>query len=60
MGYVKTLYIDGLKRFEHFKIEFNEHLSILVGDNCTGMQTSLFCKICLIWKTLELFKIILT
>ena len=33
MGYVKTLYIDGLKRFEHFKIEFNEHLSILVGEN---------------------------
>ena len=39
MGYVKTLYIDGLKRFEHFKIEFNEHLSILVGENEAGKST---------------------
>lgn len=41
MGYVKTLYIDGLKRFEHFKIEFNEHLSILVGENEAGKSTIL-------------------
>ena len=30
MGYVKKLYIDGLKRFNHFEIEFNDeklHLS---------------------------------
>lgn len=41
MGCVKTLYIDGLKRFEHFKIEFNEHLSILVGENEAGKSTIL-------------------
>ena len=41
MGYVKTLYIDGLKRFEHFEIEFNEHLSILVGENEAGKSTIL-------------------
>ena len=43
MGYVKTLYIDGLKRFEHFKIEFG--LSTLFQTNffrlffryCTGV-----------------------
>ena len=41
MGYVKTLYIDGLKRFEHFEIEFNERLSILVGENEAGKSTIL-------------------
>lgn len=28
MGYVKKTYIDGLKRFEHFEIEFNELRSV--------------------------------
>ncbi|SKA65418.1 Predicted ATP-dependent endonuclease of the OLD family, contains P-loop ATPase and TOPRIM domains [Eubacterium uniforme] len=41
MGYVKNLYIDGLKRFEHFEIEFNECLSILVGENEAGKSTIL-------------------
>ena len=41
MGYVKKLYIDGLKRFEHFEIEFNECLSILVGENEAGKSTIL-------------------
>ena len=41
MGYVKKLYIDGLKRFDHFEIEFNERLSILVGENEAGKSTIL-------------------
>ena len=41
MGYVKTLYIDGLKRFDHFKIDFNKRLSILVGENEAGKSTIL-------------------
>ena len=41
MGYVKKLYIDGLKRFNHFEIEFNERLSILVGENEAGKSTIL-------------------
>ena len=41
MGYVKKLYIDGLKRFNHFDIEFNERLSILVGENEAGKSTIL-------------------
>lgn len=41
MGYIKKLYIDGLKRFEHFEIEFNERLSILVGENEAGKSTIL-------------------
>lgn len=41
MGYVKTLYIDGLKRFAHFKIDFNKRLSILVGENEAGKSTIL-------------------
>ena len=43
MGYVKTLYIDGLKRFEHFKIEFNEHLSIIVGEK-NEIVYNILCK----------------
>lgn len=39
MGYIKKLYIDGLKRFTHFEIEFNERLSILVGENEAGKST---------------------
>ena len=41
MGYVKKLFIDGLKRFNHFDIEFNERLSILVGENEAGKSTIL-------------------
>ena len=41
MGYVKKLYIDGLKRFEKFEIDFNERLSILVGENEAGKSTIL-------------------
>lgn len=41
MGYIKKLYIDGLKRFTHFEIEFNERLSILVGENEAGKSTIL-------------------
>ena len=41
MVYIKKLYIDGLKRFEHFEIEFNERLSILVGENEAGKSTIL-------------------
>lgn len=41
MGYIKKLYIDGFKRFEHFEIEFNEQLNILVGENEAGKSTIL-------------------
>ena len=41
MGYIKRLYIDGLKRFNHFEIEFNERLSVLVGENEAGKSTIL-------------------
>ncbi len=41
MGFVKKLFIDGLKRFSHFEIEFNECLSILVGENEAGKSTIL-------------------
>jgi predicted ATP-dependent endonuclease of OLD family len=41
MGCVKKLYIDGFKRFNHFEIEFNERLSILVGENEAGKSTIL-------------------
>ena len=41
MGYVKKLYIGGFKRFTHFEIEFNERLSILVGENEAGKSTIL-------------------
>lgn len=41
MGYIKRLYIDGLKRFDYFEIEFNERMNILVGENEVGKSTIL-------------------
>lgn len=41
MKYIKRLYIDGFKRFKQFDIEFNDRLSILVGENEAGKSTIL-------------------
>lgn len=41
MNYIKNLTIVGFKKFKTFKIEFNEHLNILVGENEAGKSTIL-------------------
>lgn len=41
MGYVRTLYIKGFKKFNEITVHFNEHTNILVGENEAGKSTIL-------------------
>lgn len=41
MGYIKTLYIKGFKKFDKITVQFNEHMNILVGENEAGKSTIL-------------------
>ena len=41
MGYIRTLYIKGFKKFNEITIQFNEHTNILVGENEAGKSTIL-------------------
>lgn len=41
MGYIKTLYIKGYKKFDEITVQFNEHMNILVGENEAGKSTIL-------------------
>jgi len=38
---LKEIVIENFKYFKHFELEFNDSLSILVGDNETGKSTLL-------------------
>lgn len=41
MNYIKSLHIEGFKKFTAIDIEFNEHMNILVGENEAGKSTIL-------------------
>ena len=42
MGYsIKTLYIDNFKGFDNFYLEFEQKLTVLIGENGTGKTTIL-------------------
>lgn len=41
MNHIKSLSIQGFKKFQNFKINFNEHVNILVGENAAGKSTIL-------------------
>ena len=41
MGYIKSLYISGLKKFNEITVQFNEHMNIIVGENEAGKSTIL-------------------
>lgn len=41
MGYIRTLYIKGFKKFNEITVHFNEHTNILVGENEAGKSTIL-------------------
>lgn len=41
MRYIKSIYIDGFKKFRTFTLNFNEDLNILVGENEAGKSTIL-------------------
>jgi len=41
MNYIKSLYIEGFKKFVRIDVPFNEHMNILVGENEAGKSTLL-------------------
>lgn len=41
MNYIKSLHIEGFKKFQILDVEFNEHMNILVGENEAGKSTIL-------------------
>ena len=41
MNYIKSLHIEGFKKFATLDVQFNEHMNILVGENEAGKSTIL-------------------
>ena len=41
MNYIKTLHIEGFKKFSILDVQFNEHMNIFVGENEAGKSTIL-------------------
>ena len=41
MNYIKSLHIEGFKKFQILDVPFNEHMNILVGENEAGKSTIL-------------------
>lgn len=41
MNYIKSLHIEGFRKFTTLDVEFNEHMNILVGENEAGKSTIL-------------------
>lgn len=41
MKYIKSIHIEGFKKFISLNVEFNEHMNILVGENEAGKSTIL-------------------
>lgn len=41
MNYIKSIHIEGFKKFSHLDVELNEHMNILVGENEAGKSTIL-------------------
>lgn len=41
MNYIKSLHIEGFKKFISIDVPFNEHMNILVGENEAGKSTIL-------------------
>ena len=38
MNYIKSLTIEGLKKFQHFNIEFDKNINIIIGENEAGKK----------------------
>lgn len=41
MNYIKSLHIEGFRKFSSLDVKFNEHMNILVGENEAGKSTIL-------------------
>ena len=41
MNYIKRVTIEGLKKFEHFDIEFDKNINVIIGENESGKSTIL-------------------
>lgn len=41
MNYIKSLHVEGFRKFATLDVEFNEHMNILVGENEAGKSTIL-------------------
>ena len=41
MNYIKSLHIEGFKKFVTLDVNFKEHMNILVGENEAGKSTIL-------------------
>lgn len=41
MSYIKSIHIEGFKKFSAIDVQFNEHMNILVGENEAGKSTIL-------------------
>lgn len=41
MNYIRSLHIEGFKKFTSLDVQFNEHMNILVGENEAGKSTIL-------------------
>ena len=54
MNYIKSLHVEGFKKFQTLNVEFNEHMNILVGENEAGKSTISLLKIEVAeWKALS-------
>ena len=41
MNHIKSLYIEGFKKFIRLYVEFNQEMNIIVGENEAGKSTIL-------------------
>lgn len=41
VNYIKTLHIEGFKKFSTLDVQLNEHMNIFVGENEAGKSTIL-------------------